>query len=146
MLFNVYYHSQENGEYLRHVVDSSGIAQIKHFQNLTGLNGEIGVDAVLVEYQDNNSHLDNWIAQTSSRTDCPEIILFTPEASPALIWKTLKLGVRELFSGTIPPEGFQEAIVRMVMRSTGGGPIQTIEACQRCYPWEPGQPEERAAG
>jgi len=85
MLFNVYYHSQEIGESLSRVVNSSGIGQLQQFKNLTGLNGENGVDAVLLEYQDNNPHLDRWIAQTTGRTDCPEIFLFVQETSPDLI-------------------------------------------------------------
>jgi len=130
MLFNVYYHSQEIGEYLRRVVNSSGIGQLQQFKNLTGLNGENGVDAVLLEYQDNNPHLDRWIAQTTGWTGCPEIFLFVQEISPDLIWKALKLGAREFFSGTIRPEDFQDAVTRMVLRSTtGGGPgKQTIDA------------------
>lgn len=118
MLFSVYYSSQEKGEYLRRVVDASGAGQVQHFQNLAGLNGEKGIDVVLLEYQNNNPQLDSWIAQTTGRADCPEIFLFVQEASAQFIWKALKLGAREFFSRTIPPEDFQNAIQRVGLRRT----------------------------
>jgi hypothetical protein len=117
MLFSVYYHSQENGDYLRRVVDASGIGQVRHFQDFAGLNGEKGIDVVLLEYQDNNPHLDAWIAQTAGRSDCPEIFLFVHEVSAQFIWKALKLGARELFNRTIPPEDFQDAVRRVGLRN-----------------------------
>lgn len=117
MLFSVYYNSQEKGEYLRRVVDSSGAGQVLHCQDLAGLNGDKGIDVVLVEYQDNNPQLDSWIAQTSGRSDCPEIFLFVSEVSAQFIWKALKLGAREFFGRTITPEDFQDAIKRVGLRS-----------------------------
>jgi hypothetical protein len=117
MLFSVYYSSRENGEYLRRVVDTSGAGQVEYFQELAGLNGEKGIDVVLLEYQDNNPQLDRWIAQTTGRSDCPEIFLFVQEAPPQFIWKALKLGARELFINAIPSEDFQDALRRVELRS-----------------------------
>jgi hypothetical protein len=116
MQFSVYYHSQEKGEYLRQVVDSSGSGIVKHFQDLSGLTGMPETDVILLEYQDNNPQLDNWIVQTASKPECPEIFLFVKEAPPQVIWKALKLGARELFSRTIPSEDFRAALVRVELR------------------------------
>jgi hypothetical protein len=117
MLFSVYYSSREKGEYLRRVVDAAGGGQVEQFQDLAGLNGEKGIDVVLLEYQDNNLQLDRWIAQTTGKSDCPEIFLFVQEAPPQFIWKALKLGAREFFSRTIPLEDFQDALRRVELRS-----------------------------
>jgi hypothetical protein len=117
MLFSVYYSSREKGESLRRVVDASGVGQVGHFQELAALNGEKGIDVVLLEYQDNNPQLDKWIAQTAGKSDCPEIFLFVQEAPPQFIWKALKLGAREFFSRAIPSEDFQDALRRVELRS-----------------------------
>jgi len=116
MQFSVYYHSQAQGEYLRQVVVASGIGQVRHFRDLSGLGGENGADVVLVEYQDNNPHLDNVIAQITKQPKSPDIFLFVEEVSPRIIWKALKLGARELFSRTIPAEDFQAALTRVELR------------------------------
>jgi len=116
MQFSVYYRSPENGEYLRQVVAAAGTGQLAHFQELSGLSGESGADVVLVEYQDNNPHLDHLLAQIMEKPLCPEVFLFVEEVSPCIIWKALKLGARELFSRTIPPEDFQAALLRVEMR------------------------------
>lgn len=116
MQFSVYYHSQEHAEYLRQVVAASGIGQVKHCQDLSGLGGENETDVVLVEYQDNNPQLDTWIAQTTRTPGSPEIFLFVEEVSPRVIWKALKMGARELFSRTIPAADFQAALRRVELR------------------------------
>jgi hypothetical protein len=116
MQFSVYYHSQEHGEYLRQVVVASGTGQVRHFQDLSGLEGGSETDVVLVEYQDNNPHLDNLIAQITKQPKCPDIFLFVEEVSPRIIWKALKLGARELFSRTILSEDFQAALTRVELR------------------------------
>jgi AmiR/NasT family two-component response regulator len=116
MQFSVYYHSQAQGEYLRQVVVTSGIGQVRHFRDLSGLGGESETDVVLVEYQDNNPHLDNLIAQITKQPNSPDIFLFVEEVSPCIIWKALKLGARELFSRTIPAEDFQAALTRVELR------------------------------
>jgi hypothetical protein len=116
MQFSVYYHSQAQGEYLRQVVRAAGIGQVRHFQDLSGLGGENETDVILVEYQDNNPHLDNLIAQITKKPGCPDIFLFVEEVSPRVIWKALKLGARELFSRAIPSEDFQAALTRVELR------------------------------
>jgi len=98
------------------VVESSEIGRVTDFQNLEGLNGDHAADVVLLEYQDNNPALDYWIAQTTAQPLCPEIFLFVPEVLPPFIWKALKLGAREIFPGTIQPEEFHDAILRVGVR------------------------------
>lgn len=116
MQFSVYYCSQEHGEYLRQVVTNAGMGQVRHFQDIAELKGEPGTDVVFVEYQDNNPHLDAWIVQTMQRAGSPEIFLFVDEVSARLVWKALKLGARELFSGAIAAADFQAALQRLELR------------------------------
>ena len=113
MQFSVYYHSQAQGEYLRQVVAASGIGLVRHFQDISGLGGEDESDVVLVEYQDNNPHLDNLLAQITKQPKCPAIFLFAEEISPRVIWKALTLGARELFWRTISAQDFQAALTRV---------------------------------
>lgn len=116
MKFSVYYHALEKGEYLRQVVNASGAGQLSHFQEFSGLEGDNEAEVVLLEYQDNNPSQDHLIAGIMNQPKSPEIFLFVEEISPRIIWKALKMGARELFSRTIPPEDFQEALQRMEMR------------------------------
>jgi hypothetical protein len=116
ILVDIYYHSRENVQYLHRLVDSSGIARVKDCQPLGSLNGGHGVDVILLEYQENNPALDRWITQTTSQPDYPAIFLFAQDLSPNFIWKALKLGARELFTGMIPPDAFQEAVLRVDVR------------------------------
>lgn len=116
MQFSIYYHSQEHGEYLRHVIMASGVGQVRHFQDLSGLGSENEADVVLVEYLD-NPHLDHLIAQIMRKPQNPEIFLFVEEISPRIIWKALKLGARELFSRTIPLDDLQAAVTRGRLRN-----------------------------
>jgi hypothetical protein len=89
---------------------------VKDCQPLETLNGGQAVDVILVEYQKNNPALDGWIAQNASQPDYPDIFLIAQDLTPDFIWKALKLGARELFTGTVPPEEFQEAVLRVVVR------------------------------
>ncbi|MFZ5449548.1 MAG: hypothetical protein ACOZFS_13010 [Thermodesulfobacteriota bacterium] len=116
MQFSIYYHSQAKGDYLRQVVVSSGTGQVRQIQDFSGLGDAPAVDVVLVEYQDNNPQMDNWIAQTTGRPGAPEIFLVVERLSPRILWKALKLGVQELFNHTISAKAFQEATVRVKLR------------------------------
>jgi AmiR/NasT family two-component response regulator len=140
MQFSVYYHSQAQGEYLRQVIVASGIGQVRHFQDLSGLGGENETDVILVEYQDNNPHLDNLIAQITKKPGCPDIFLFVEEGSPRVIWKALKLGARELFSRTIPSKDFQAALTRVDLRQARLGRLGPgTEAWSELSGWGPGR-------
>jgi AmiR/NasT family two-component response regulator len=117
MQISVFYHSPENGEYLCQVVMSAaGINQVGDFRELLALSGENQADVVLVEYQDNNPDLDNWIVQTAGKPQSPEVFLFMDEESPFVIWRAVKLGAREIFCRTMPPEDLQEALARVELR------------------------------
>jgi DNA-binding NarL/FixJ family response regulator len=116
MLFNVYYQSQENGEYLRQMVDDSGVGQLQNCRNLAGLPLDSDADVVLLEYQDDNPTLDRWISQTTGRSRHPEIFLWVKELTPQIIWKALKLGAREFFSSAVQPQDLQDAIRRAWLR------------------------------
>jgi hypothetical protein len=97
------YHSPEIGEYLCQVVmAAASIGQVGDFREISALGEEKGADMVLVEYQNNNLDLDNWVAQTSGKPQGPEIYLFVDQESPLVLWKAIKLGARENFCGTIP--------------------------------------------
>jgi hypothetical protein len=140
MQFSVYYHSQAQGEYLRQVVVASGIGQVRHFQDLSGLGGENETDVVLVEYQDNNPHLDNLIAQITKKSKCPDIFLFVEDVSPRVIWKALKLGARELFSRTISSEDLQAALTRVELRHARlEGPVPGTDAWLGLPGWGTGR-------
>jgi hypothetical protein len=117
MRFSVYYHSPESGEYLRRVVYASGMGQLEQFHDLSDLASETGADVVLVEYQEDNPHLDRWIARTTSSLHSPEVFLFFKEASVQTIWKGLSLGARQCFAADIQPEDFQAAVYRAGTRN-----------------------------
>jgi hypothetical protein len=133
MKFSVYYHSPENGEYIRNVMASSGIGPVKHIQDFSSLVNETGADVIMVEYQDNNPHLDNWLAQAAGKPHFPKIFLFMQEISPQALWKLIKLGVREIFSRALSPEDFHNALTRAGLRDIGSQ-CQTLvgRVCSGC--------------
>jgi pilus assembly protein CpaE len=116
--FNIYYRSPENGQYLRQVVQSSGAATLKA-SPLDGLPpaSENGVDAILLEYRDDQPELDRWIEQHSVDPKSPPIFLFFPEIADACPWKTLRLGARGCFGYPVKPEEFQQAVNRLRARA-----------------------------
>jgi AmiR/NasT family two-component response regulator len=122
MQSNVYYHSPETGEYLCQVVmAAASIGQAGDFREISALGEENEADVVMVEYQNNNPDLDNWIVQTSGTPQSPEIFLFVDEESPLVLQKAIKLGAMEICCGTIPPEDFQEALARAELLRPGSG-------------------------
>jgi hypothetical protein len=113
MLFSVYYQTRENGDYLREVVNASGVGQLKNVEALTGLPAEPEADVVLLEYEGNNPQLDHWIARTSAGAKRPEIFLYVKEISPRILWQALRLGARECFAWVIEGKDLREAVRRV---------------------------------
>jgi AmiR/NasT family two-component response regulator len=135
MQFSIYYHSPKNGEYLcRVVMAAAGISQVADIGKLLALGKESGSDVVLVEYQDNNPELDNWIIPNAGDPQSPDIFLFVEEESPSIIWKAVKLGVQEIFCRTIPPADFQEALARVEDRSSLDGENQVRARLRNSIP------------
>jgi hypothetical protein len=134
MKFNAYYYSPEHGEYLRELVADAGIGSVQLVKDLPPLASEDDTDVVLVEYQANNPHLDSWIAQTAEKPRSPEIFIFVDELSPQVLWKAIKLGVREIFSQAIPPEDLQNALTRAGMRHAR---FKGQDLCKRAWSWFP---------
>ena len=117
MQCSVYYQTPENGEYLCQVVMATArLGQVKHVTEISGMDDAGGVDVVLVEYQDNNPELDNWLVQVAGQPGSPEIFLFVAEVSLPAIWKSVKLGAWEIFSRSLAAEDFQEALTRTEIR------------------------------
>ena len=130
--FSVYYHSPANGDLLRQMIDSSGAGLLVAADDLTHLPvpGGNGADVFLLEYQENNPHLDQWIETTATNPKNPAIFLVFPEISASQLWKALHLGVKECFAFPVAPEEFKEAVNRLLVRTTlkapPGGPTKII--------------------
>ena len=93
--FSVYYQSPENGDRLRQVIAASGAGLLVAAENLAQLPlaGGNGTDVFLLEYQENNPQLDQWIETTATDPKNPAIFLVFPEISASQLWKALHLGV-----------------------------------------------------
>jgi hypothetical protein len=115
MLFHIYYGSQENGEYLRHVVAESGAGVVGQAQSLAQLYGRelTGPDVVLVEYQEDNQELDHWLKETAAAPRGPEVFLFFPRLSAKNLFKALALGVKECFGFPLSKCEIREAAERL---------------------------------
>ena len=107
--FSVYYHSPANGDLLRQVIDSSGVGLLVAANDLAHLPvaGGNGTDVFLLEYQENNPELDQWIETTATNPINPAIFLVFPEISASQLWKALHLGVKECFAFPVGPEEFK---------------------------------------
>ncbi len=125
--FKIFYHSQEHGDHLRQVIDSSGSGQLVEVEDLSQLPmaSRTGTDVFLVEYQENNPQIDQWIEATASDPDNPAVFLVFPEISTSHLWKALHLGVKECFTLPVQPQEFQEAVNRLLVRNT----FKTPESC-----------------
>ena len=118
--FKIFYHSQEHGDHLRQVIDSSGSGQLVEADDLSHLPmaSRNGTDVFLLEYQENNPQLDQWIEATASDPNNPAVFLVFPEISTIQLWKALHLGVKECFTLPVQPQEFQEAVNRLLVRTT----------------------------
>lgn len=118
--FKIFYHSQRNGDHLRQVIDSSGSGQLVEADDLSHLPmaSRNGTDVFLLEYQENNPQLDQWIEATASDSNNPAVFLVFPEISSIQLWKALHLGVKECFTLPVQPKEFQEAVNRLLVRTT----------------------------
>ncbi len=118
--FKIFYHSQKNGDQLRQVIDSSGSGQLVEADDLSHLPmaSRNGADVFLLEYQENNPQLDQWIEATASDPNNPAVFLVFPEISTNQLWKALHLGVKECFTLPLQPKEFHDAVNRLLVRST----------------------------
>lgn len=117
--FHIYYHSPENGDYLRQVVHAAGSGIVVGTDDLGHLPAVGGheADVIVLEYQENNSELDHWIEQNTGNHHGPAIFLFFQEISTPNLWKALRLGVKECFTRPIQEKEFQEAVNRVMARA-----------------------------
>ena len=125
--FKIFYHSQEHGDHLRQVIDASGSGRLVEVDDLSHLPmaSRAGTDVFLLEYQEDNPQLDQWIEATASDPDNPAVFLVFPEISTVHLWKALHLGVKECFTLPVQPQEFQEAVNRLLVRTT----LKTPESC-----------------
>ncbi len=116
--FGVYYHTQENGDYLRSVVNSYGSGELVKAAELTQLPESAGHqnDIIFLDYEANNPELDRWIEKTSATPQSPAIFLYSKEISTEHLYKALRLGAKECFSFPIKEEEFREAVGRILSR------------------------------
>jgi pilus assembly protein CpaE len=117
--FCLYYHSQENGEYLQKLINASPQCQLLESKILEELPGQVnsGTDVVFLEYQEDNPGLDRWIEKVASDHRSPPIFLYLKEISTDNLWKALRLGVKECFAYPIQAEEFQAALHRLPRRA-----------------------------
>lgn len=117
--FSIYFHDPANQEYLREVIDASGMGHLVDSQDLIHLPGQSmnGTDVIFLEYQENNPQIDQWIETTAADPRSPAIFLYFKEISTSNLWKALRLGAKECFTFPIKEEDFQNAIQRISARS-----------------------------
>ena len=117
--FSIYYNSQENQEYLRQIIEASGMGKLVESNDLAHLPPQSvnGSDVVLLEYQENNPELDHWIEGIVANPKSPAIFLYFKEISTDNLWKAIRLGAKECFTFPIQAEDFQEAVKRTWART-----------------------------
>ena len=116
--FGIYYNSPENQEYLRQIIEASDAGKLVESQNLAHLPPETapGLDVLLLEYQENNPELDQWIEKIAVNPQSPAIFLYLQEISTNNLWKALRLGAKECFTFPIQEAEFQHAVKRLAAR------------------------------
>jgi pilus assembly protein CpaE len=130
--FSIYYNSRENQEYLRQVIEASGMGKLVESHDLAHLPPQSvnGNDVVFLEYQENNPELDHWIEGIAANPKSPAIFLYFKEISTNNLWKAIRLGAKECFTFPIQAEDFQEAVkrtwARIEVRKGMAKPTQVI--------------------
>lgn len=116
---SIYYSSPESKEYLQQVVSDMPQKLQVEWDMLENLPSEVspGVDAILLEYQVDNSPLDHWIEKTALDGKSPPIFLYLQEISTDALLKALRLGVKECFNYPIKEEDFKKALDRLMTRA-----------------------------
>ena len=117
--FSIYYKSPENQEYLRQIIEASGIGKLVASNDLSHLPPQSvnGSDVVFLEYQENNPELDHWIESIVANPKSPAIFLYFKEISTNNLWKAIRLGAKECFTFPIQAEDFQQAVKRIEART-----------------------------
>ena len=110
----IYYSSRKNGEYLRQVINSSGIGIVGETDNLKHVTaqGVKGVDVVILEYNEKNPKLDQWIKEATANPQGPAIYLYFHKFSMVKLWKAMHLGVKECLIFPVNKEQLQAALNR----------------------------------
>jgi hypothetical protein len=111
----IYYSSKENGDYLRQVINSPGSGIKGEADNLKHLTaqGVKGVDVVILEYNENNPKLDQWIKKATANPQGPPIYLYFHKFSMVKLWKALHLGVKECLIFPVNKEQLQATVNRI---------------------------------
>ena len=117
--FSIYYDSLQNKEYLREIIEASGIGKLVESNDLAHLPDQAvnGIDVVFLEYQENNPELDQWIERIAANPKNPAIFLYFKEISTKNLWKAIRLGAKECFTFPIQEKDFQQAVKRLVART-----------------------------
>ena len=117
--FSIYYNSLENQEYLRQIIETSGVGKLVESHDLAHLASQAvnGIDVVFLEYQENNPELDHWIERIVANPRSPAIFLYFKEISTNNLWKAIRLGAKECFTFPIQEEDFQQAVKRIAART-----------------------------
>ena len=121
--FNIYYSSRKNGEYLRQLIDASGMGLVAETGNLKHLPapGVRGADVVLLEYHEDNAKLDRWIQESAANPQGPAIYLYLREFSLLKLWKAIQLGAKECLILPVTEEQLQAAVNRLDDRDGSPG-------------------------
>jgi pilus assembly protein CpaE len=123
--FNLYYFSENTGEYLQEVVNATPQGLVAHTFLLSKSlpdQDHIDADVYFVEYDDQVPDLDHWIENLQHQTEHKAIFIYVREASTETLLKALRLGVQECFVTQINEEDFQKALLRLIKSKTSLNP------------------------
>jgi pilus assembly protein CpaE len=123
--FNLYYFSENTGDYLQEVVNAIPQGMVANASLLSEslpdqVNNE--ADVYFVEYDPQVQQLDHWIENIQQQTEHAAIFLYLREASTDTLLKALRLGVQECFVIHIIEEDFQKALQRLAKAKTDLNP------------------------
>ena len=123
--FNLYYFSQETGEYLQEVVNAAPQGVVASAALLSNALPELApdeADVFFIEYDDRTSKLDLWIEDIQHQNGQAAVFLYLREASTDNLLKALRLGVQECFVSQVSEADFQKALQRLLKAKTSLNP------------------------
>jgi pilus assembly protein CpaE len=115
--FNLYFFSQNTGDYLEEVVETSNQGSVTqtYLVPTTSLPDTLGneADVCFIEFDEAVAGIETWIEKLQHHVSHPAIYLYLKKADTDVLLRALRLGAQECFVRQITPEDFQKAIQRL---------------------------------
>lgn len=117
--FSIYYRDPQVGNDLKEAVKNFGGGDLIDFNDVANLptEGLDQIDFILIQYDEKNPDLDQWIEAHSQKAK-PAIFIYVTKLSENILLKAVRLGAKDCFEIPLNEQLFREAVERLLARAT----------------------------